>query len=106
MFVAKKTFYTGQPVWVTAGRQRDNTSLTMQAISQVSHAFDSTLEATLTSAGRTRCFGLYVKTLSRIFKQPGERIAERLEYTPPADTVDTNDRIVSLAAEMQANRLT
>ena len=41
-----------------------------------------------------------MRILSRIFKRPGEQIAERLEYTPPADTVDTNDRILSLAAEI------
>ncbi len=54
----------------------------------------------MTFAGRTRCFGLDVRILSGIFKRPGERMAERLEYAPAADTVDTNEKIVSLAADI------
>ena len=54
----------------------------------------------MTFAGRTRCFGLDVRIMSRIFKRPGERMAERLEYAPAADTVDTNEKILNLAAEI------
>ena len=72
----------------------------MQATSRVSHAFDSTREMILTFAGRTRFFGLDVRILSGIFKRPGERMAQRLEYAPAADTVDTNEKILNLAAEI------
>jgi hypothetical protein len=72
----------------------------MQATSRVSHAFDSTRAVILTFACRTRCFGLDVRILSEIFKRPGERMAERLEYAPAADTVDTNEKILNLAAEI------
>ena len=54
----------------------------------------------MTFAGRTRCFGLDVRILSGIFKRPGERMAQRLEYAPAADTVDTNEKILNLAAEI------
>jgi hypothetical protein len=70
----------------------------MQATSRVSHAFDSTRGVILTFAGRTRCFGLDVRILSGIFKRPGERMAQRLEYAPAADTVDTNEKILKKPA--------
>ena len=72
----------------------------MQATSRVSHAFDSTREMILTFADRTRCFGPDVRILSGIFKRPGERMAQRLEYAPAADTVDINEKILNLAAEI------
>ena len=49
---------------------------------------------------QTRCFDLAVRILSRIFKRPGEQTAERPGYAPAADTVDTNEKILSLAAEI------
>ena len=55
---------------------------------------------TLTFAGRTRCSDFDVRILSRIFKRPGEQTAERPGYAPAADTVDTNEKILSLAAEI------
>ena len=66
----------------------------MQAISRVSHAFDSTRGVILTFACRTRYSGLDVSIMSIIFKRPGERMAERLEYAPAADTIDTNEKIL------------
>ena len=52
---------------------------------------------TLTFAGRTRCSDFDVRILSRIFKRPGEQTAERPGYAPAADT---NEKILSLAAEI------
>jgi hypothetical protein len=66
----------------------------------VSHAFDSTRGVTVTFAGRTRCFGLDVRVFTEIFKRPGERMAERLEYGPAPDTVDTNEKTLNPAAEI------
>ena len=54
----------------------------------------------MTFVSQTRCFDLAVRILSRIFKRPGERVAERLEHPPTADSFDTNDKIASLAAEI------
>ncbi len=54
----------------------------------------------MTFAGRTRCSDFDVRILSRIFKRPGEQTAERPGYAPAADTVDTNKKILSLAAEI------
>ena len=55
---------------------------------------------TLTFAGRTRCSDFDVRILSRIFKRPGEQTAERPGYAPEADTIDTNEKILNLAAEI------
>lgn len=59
-----------------------------------SHAGDA---KTLTSAGRARRFGLAVRALFRIFKQPSKRMEERREYAPTDDAIE---KIVSLASEI------
>ena len=92
--------YTGQPVWVTAEQQPDNTSRPKQAISRVSHAFDSTRGVTVTFAGRTRCFGLDVRIFTEIFKQPGSEWLRGWNTPPAADTVDTNEKILNPAAKI------
>ena len=51
-------------------------------------------------AGRIRCSDFEVRILSRIFKRPGEQTAERPGYAPEADTIDTNEKILNLAAEI------
>ncbi len=56
----------------------------------------------MTFSGRTRCSDFDVRILSRIFKRPGEQTAERPGYVPEADTIDTNEKILSPAAEITA----
>ncbi|HJO09777.1 MAG TPA: hypothetical protein QGH16_07990 [Verrucomicrobiota bacterium] len=41
-----------------------------------------------------------MKLLSKIFRRPGERMAQMLDLAPSSDAVETVDKIVSLASEI------